>query len=102
MTIVPLNEVKNRFSTYVELSKRGDIVVTKNGRPVAILHAVSDDDLEDYLFESDPRFIARIEALRRGFRRRGGTPLAAVRRELKESGSRPGTAAKRRRAPSIA
>ena len=44
MKIVPLNEVKNRFSTYLELSKREDIVVTKNGRPAAILHAVNDED----------------------------------------------------------
>ena len=64
LRMVPLSEVKNRFSTYLELSKREDIVVTKNGRPVAILHAVTDEDIEDYLFESDPRFIVRIEALR--------------------------------------
>jgi len=83
MKIVPLNEVKNRFSTYLKLSKREDIVVTKNGRPAAILHAVTDEDLEDYLFESDPRFIERIESLRREFQRSGGTPLAAVRRELR-------------------
>jgi len=51
MKIVPLNEVKNRFSTYLELAKREDIVVTKNGRPAAILHAVTDADIEDYLFE---------------------------------------------------
>lgn len=88
MKIVPLNEVKNRFSTYLELSKREDIIVTKNGRPAAILHAVTDDDLEDYLFESDPRFIARIEALRREFQRMGGTPLGDVRRELRVPVSR--------------
>jgi antitoxin (DNA-binding transcriptional repressor) of toxin-antitoxin stability system len=35
MKIVPLNEVKNRFSTYLELSKQEDIVITKNGRPAA-------------------------------------------------------------------
>jgi hypothetical protein len=52
------NEIKNRFSTHLELSKREDIVVTKNGRPAVILHAVTDEDIEDYLFESDPRFIA--------------------------------------------
>jgi prevent-host-death family protein len=80
MKIVPLNEVKNRFSTYLELSKREDIVVTKNGRPVAILHAVTDEDLEDYLFESNPRFIARIEALRREFQR-GGRHTARRRQE---------------------
>lgn len=104
MRIVPLNEVKNRFSTYLELSKREDIVVTKNGRPAAILHAVTDEDIEDYLFESDPRFIARIEALRRQFQQRGATSLGKVRKELQIPASRrprrrtaaaPGTTARR-------
>src|SRR5262249_43043076 len=73
-----------------EPSKREDIVVTKNGRPTAILHAVTDEDLEDYLFESDPRFIARIEARRREFQRHGGTSLSDVRKEFAIPGSRRG------------
>jgi prevent-host-death family protein len=103
MKIVPLSEIKNRFSTYLDMSKREDIVVTKNGRPAAILHAVTDEDIEDYLFESDPRFIARIEALRREFQRQGGTSLAAVRKELRlpaPARGRRGTA--RRRTSSVA
>lgn len=84
---MPLHEIKKRFSTYLELSKREDIVVTKNGRPAAILHAVTDEDIEDYLFESDPRFIARIEALRREFQGRGGTSLSDVRKELHVPGA---------------
>ncbi|MGQ0809971.1 MAG: type II toxin-antitoxin system Phd/YefM family antitoxin [Nitrospiraceae bacterium] len=83
MRVVPLNEVKNRLSTYLELSKREDIVVTKNGRAAAVLHGVTDEDLEDYLFESDPRFIARIESLRRNYQREGGTPIEEVRKELR-------------------
>lgn len=82
MKIVPLNEVKNRFSAYLALAKREDIVVTKNGRPAAVLHGVSDDDLEDYLFETDPRFLARIKLLRRQYREVGGTSLDQVRKEL--------------------
>jgi hypothetical protein len=79
--------------TYLELSKHEDIVVTKNGRPTAILHAVTDEDLEDYLFESDPRFIARIEALRREFVSfRQGVPAGrghtARRREEGATGAR--------------
>jgi len=34
------------------------------------------------LFETDPRFIARIEALRAQYRREGAMPLRDVRREL--------------------
>lgn len=83
MKVVPLNEVKNRLSAYLELSKREDIVVTKNGRAAAVLHGVTDEDLEDYLFESDPRFIARIESLRRNYQREGGTSIDDVRKELR-------------------
>jgi len=82
MKIVPLNEVKNQFSQYLEEAQQEDIIVTKNGRAAAIIHAITDEDLEDYLFETDPRFIARIEALRAQYRREGGTPLGEVRREL--------------------
>jgi prevent-host-death family protein len=82
MKVVPLNEVKNRLSAYLELCKREDIVVTKNGRAAAVLHGVTDEDLEDYLFESDPRFIARIESLRRRYQREGGTSIEEVRKEL--------------------
>jgi hypothetical protein len=38
--------------------------------------------LEGYLFETDPRFIARIEALRAQYRREGATLLREARREL--------------------
>jgi prevent-host-death family protein len=82
MKVVPLNEVKNRLSAYLEMSKREDIVVTKNGRAAAVLHGVTDEDLEDYLFESDPKFIARIESLRKEYGREGGTGIADVRKEL--------------------
>ena len=82
MKVVPLNEVKNRFSAYLKLSKREDIVVTKNGHAAAVLHGVTDEDLEDYLFESDPRFIARIEALREQYRKRGGTTIEEIRKDL--------------------
>jgi len=56
MKIVPLNEVKNQFSQYLEEAQREDIVVTKNGRAAAIIHAITDEDLEDYLYETAPRF----------------------------------------------
>ena len=36
----------------------------------------------DSLFESDPRFIARIESLRQSYQREGGTSIDDVRKEL--------------------
>jgi hypothetical protein len=40
-------------------------------------------DVVDSLFESDPRFIARIESLRRNYQRDGGTSIDDVRKELR-------------------
>lgn len=67
----------------MKLSKREDIVVTKNDRAAAVLHGVTDKDLVDYLFESNSRFIARIESLRPEYQRYGGTTIKEVRNELR-------------------
>jgi hypothetical protein len=40
-------------------------------------------DVADSLFESDPRFIARIESFRRDYQREGGTSIDDVRKELR-------------------
>jgi prevent-host-death family protein len=48
MRIAPLSEVKARLSAYVEqCEKDGPVVITRNGRAVAVLLSpVDDDDLE--------------------------------------------------------
>ena len=37
MKIAPLAEVKAQFSRCIEESEHGPIIVTKNGRPVAVI-----------------------------------------------------------------
>jgi len=54
MRIVPLNKVKNRPAEYLELAKRKDVIDTKKGRAAAALHGVTNENLEYYLFETDP------------------------------------------------
>ena len=39
--------------------------------------------MADSLFESDPRFITRIESLRQNYQREGGTVIDDVRKELR-------------------
>ena len=58
MRIAPLADVKARLSAYVEQCETdGPIVITRNGRAVAILLApVDDDDLEGLLLARSPRF----------------------------------------------
>src|ERR1041385_9212480 len=65
MKRVPLSEVKDDLSRYVQLAAREEILVTRHGRPAAVLIGFEDDDdWFDYQLEHDPRFIARMEAVR--------------------------------------
>jgi prevent-host-death family protein len=44
MKIAPVADVKARFSSYLKQSEEGPIVVTKNGRPIALLLGITDED----------------------------------------------------------
>ncbi len=73
MKIVPLAEVKDQFSAYVKESQTSPIVVTKNGKPVALLTGIEDrDDLDALLLAHNPRFVELIEQARARVRRTGG------------------------------
>ncbi len=83
MKKVPLSEVKDDLSRYVQLAAREEIVVTRHGRPAAVLIGFEDeDDWFDYQLEHDPRFIARMEAARRSLDAGRGIPIEQVREEL--------------------
>lgn len=70
MRIAPLADVKARLSAYLEeCEKEGPIVITRNGRPAAVLLApVDDDDLEGLVLARSPRFQALLERSRQSIR----------------------------------
>ena len=55
--IAPLTDVKARLSAYIEKSeKEGPVVITRNGKAVAVLvAAVDDDDVESLVLARSPR-----------------------------------------------
>lgn len=64
MRIAPVVEVKAKFSAYLEESKNGPVIVTKNGKAVAVLLAVEDEEeLERLILAYSPKFQA---IMRRG------------------------------------
>ena len=67
MRIAPLADVKARLSVYLdECSAEGPVVITRNGRPVAVLLAPQDDDdLERLLLGRSPRFQAVLDRSRK-------------------------------------
>ena len=67
MRIAPLADVKARLSAYVdECATDGPIVITRNGKAVAVLLVPNDDDdLERILLGRSPRFQAMLDRSRR-------------------------------------
>ena len=76
MKIVPLYEVKARFSEYLERCRSGPVVVTKNGRAAAILvHAPeNEEDLDRFLLANNPRFRRILEKGKTQIRAGKGIP----------------------------
>ena len=65
MRIAWVADVKAHFSTYLKASEEGAVVVTRNGKPVAVLLAVDDDEeLERLILAHSPRLRAILEAAR--------------------------------------
>ena len=66
MKIVPLADVKARLSAYVDECKtEGPIVITRNGKAVAVLLApYDDDDLERLMLGRSPQFRALLNRSR--------------------------------------
>jgi prevent-host-death family protein len=73
MKIAPVSDVKARFSKYLEDCVESPVVVTKNGRPTAVLVAVSDEeDLERLILAHTPRFTGLLEAASKRVKETGG------------------------------
>ncbi len=65
MKIVAVREAKASLSEYIEKSQRDRVLITKHGRPAALVIGVEGEDLEDLLTMGDPRFWEMIEDRRR-------------------------------------
>lgn len=75
MKIASLADVKTHFSSYVKATEEGPVVVTRNGKPVAVLLAVTDeDDLERLMMAHSPRLQALLNAARRRIQAGQGIP----------------------------
>jgi prevent-host-death family protein len=67
MRIVPLADAKARLSAYVDqCADDGPVIITRNGKPVAVLVApVDDDDLDQLMLTRSKRFQALLNKSRR-------------------------------------
>jgi prevent-host-death family protein len=71
-----LSKVKDDLSRFLRLAESEEIVITRHGKPAAVLIGFkSEDGWFDYRLENDPRFLNRIAQVRASVRGRGGVRL---------------------------
>jgi prevent-host-death family protein len=72
--IAPVADVKARLSAYLDACENeGPVVITRNGKTVALLIAPEDDDdLENLLLSRSRRFLSLLERSRRSIKAGAG------------------------------
>jgi len=83
--IASVAEVKAQFSAYLKESEQGLVIVTRNGRPVAALLAVRDDEeLERLVLAHSPRLQSILKTARQQIRQGEGISHEDFWREMDE------------------
>jgi len=73
MNIAPLADVKARFSAYIKQVQTAPVIITKNGRPVAVMVGISDeDDIERVMLAISPKFQALLDKAEKRIQETGG------------------------------
>jgi prevent-host-death family protein len=75
MRIASVADVEARLSAYLKESESGPVIVTRNGKAVAVLLAVTEDsELEWLVLAHLPKFRALLDKSRRQIEKTGGIP----------------------------
>jgi prevent-host-death family protein len=75
MNVASVAEVASNFAVYLKASEQGPVVVTRNGKPVAVLLQTEDkEDLERLLMGHSAKLQTILEAARKRFRAGKGIP----------------------------
>jgi prevent-host-death family protein len=97
MNIASIGEIASHFDAYVKASESGPVVVTRKGKPVAVLFPTkNEDDLERLLLGHSRKLQTILAAARKRFREGGGIPHEEFWKEVEADN--PATAKKQGRA----
>ena len=73
MRVAPMSEIAAHFGAFVEAIEEGPIVVTKSGKPVAVLLGITEEDeIERLILAYSPKFQAMLDAAASRIHETGG------------------------------
>ena len=65
MKVLGVREAKQTLSECIDQAQKERVLITKHGKPAAVVIGVAGKDLEDVLLQMDPAFWRMIESRRR-------------------------------------
>ena len=78
MRFAGIKELKHNTMDILKESQKEDVIITAYGKPTAILHHITEEDLADYLIENDPAFKMKIEEAYAEYKASGGISVDAL------------------------
>jgi prevent-host-death family protein len=78
---VEMAEATAPLSEYVRRARKGAVVVTRRGKPLAAVVPLDSDDWEDFVVSQDPGFIEVIKRSEARYKAEGGISLDQMRRK---------------------
>lgn len=79
MRRIPISEIKDKFSKFLRLAEKEDVVIMRHGKPAGVLIGFkTEEDWFDYRLENDPRFLQRIASARQSLRAGKGIRIEDV------------------------
>ncbi len=82
MTRVELQDAKDSLSEYTRRARKSPVVVTRRGKPLALLRVLTDEEWEDYVVSTSPTFRRILKRSWASYKKHGGIPLEQIEREF--------------------
>ena len=90
MKIASVADVNARFSSFLKESKRGPVIVTRNGKPTAVLLSVEEEDeIERLTLAYSPKFQKMLSLARQQIREGVGIRHEDFWRDVEEKEKNP-------------
>jgi phage-related baseplate assembly protein len=84
MRFAGIKELKHKTMEILKESQKTDVIITAYGKPTAILHHITEDELADYLIENDPAFRNRIDEAYTEYSASGGITADTLIKKLEK------------------
>jgi len=84
MKTVEVTKAKSSLADYTKAAKKEPVIVTAQGKPIAVLVSIRNADLETVSLSNNPQFLALIERSRARQKSEGGISAEEMRHQLKK------------------